>query len=74
MTTDDKIRNEKVKFGINRQVAKISELSSGKIDKDEFLIGKAILRSDQSRKIKQAKFTYSPLGEAFEKEIKKIEK
>ena len=74
MTTDDKIRNEKVKFGINRQVAKIWELSSGKIDKDEFLIGKEILRSDQSRKIKQAKFTYSPLGEAFEKEIKKIKK
>ena len=74
MTIDDKIRNENVQFGINRQVAKISELSSGKIDEDEFLIGKEILRSDQSRKIKQAKFTYSPLGEAFEKEIKKIKK
>ena len=28
---------------------------------------------DQSRIIKQAKFTYSPLGKAFEKQIKTIE-
>ena len=67
MTIDDKIRNGKVQFGINRDVSKISALSSGKIDKDEFLIGKEILRSDQSRIIEQAKFTYSPLGEAFGK-------
>ena len=29
--------------------------------------------SDQSRIIEQAKFTYSPLGKAFEKETKRIE-
>ena len=29
--------------------------------------------SDQSRIIEQAKFTYSPLGKAFEKQIKTIE-
>ena len=29
--------------------------------------------SDQSRIIEQAKFTYSPLGKAFEKQIKIIE-
>ena len=34
---------------------------------------KKILPSDQSRLIEQAKFTYSPLGEAFEKQIKTIE-
>ena len=32
-----------------------------------------MLLSDQSRIIEQAKFTYSPLGKAFEKQIKAIE-
>ena len=35
MTTDDKIRDEKHQYDINRDVAKISALSSGKIDKYE---------------------------------------
>ena len=42
-------------------------LPSGKIDKYEYLIGKEILPSDQSRIIQQAKFNYSPLGKAFGK-------
>ena len=50
--------------------AKISALSSGKNDKYEFLTGEGILSSDQSRIIEQAKFTYSPSGKAFEKQIK----
>ena len=54
-------------------MAKISALSSGKIDKFEYLTGEEILQSDQSRIIEQAKFTYSPLGKAFEKQIKAIE-
>ena len=33
MTIDDKIRDEKLQYGINREAAKISALSSGKIDK-----------------------------------------
>ena len=33
MTIDDNIRDEKTKCGINREAAKISALSSGKIDK-----------------------------------------
>ena len=32
MTIDDKIRDEKVQYDINREEAKISVLSSGKID------------------------------------------
>ena len=31
--TDDKIRDKKLEYGINRQEAKISALSSGKTDK-----------------------------------------
>ena len=46
---------------------------SGKIDKHEYLTGEEILPYDQSRIIKQAKFTYSLLGKAFEKQIKTIE-
>ena len=40
MTIDDKIMDEKLRYGINKEVAKISDLSSGKIDKYEFLQGK----------------------------------
>ena len=73
MTTDDKIRDEKLKDDINREAAKISALSSGKIDKYEFLTGEEILPPDQRRVIEQAKFTYSPLGKAFKKQTKTIE-
>ena len=33
MTIDDKIRDEKLEYDINKEAAKISALSSGKIDK-----------------------------------------
>ena len=72
MTNDDKIRDEKPKYDINREAAKMSALSSGKIDEYEYLIGEEILLSDQSRIIEQTKFTYSPLGKKFEKQIKAI--
>ena len=72
MTVDDKIRGEKLQYDINREAAKISASSSGKIDKYEFLTGEEILPSNQSRIIEQAKFTYSPLGKAFEKQTKTI--
>ena len=39
MTTDDKIRDENLLYDINRKAAKISALSSGQIDKYEYLIG-----------------------------------
>ena len=48
-------------------------LSSGKIDKYEHLTDEEILPLNQSRTIEQAKLTYSPLGKAFEKQIKAIE-
>ena len=40
---------------------------------NEYLTGKEILPSDQNRIIEQAKFTYSLLGKAFEKQTKIIE-
>ena len=72
MITDDKIKDEKLQYDINGEAAKISALSSSKIDKYEYLTGKKILPSSQSRIIEQAKFTYSPLGKTFEKQIKTI--
>ena len=57
MTIDDKIKDEKLQYNINREAAKISALSSGKIDKYEYLTGEEILPSDESRIIEQAKFT-----------------
>ena len=72
MITDDRIRDEKLQHYINREAEKISVLS-GKINKYEYLTGKEILPSDQSRIIEQAKFIHSLLGKAFEKQIKIIE-
>ena len=73
MTTDDKIKGEKLQYDINREAAKISALSSGKTDKYEYLTGEEILPPDQKRVIEQAKFTYSPLSKAFEKQVKTVE-
>ena len=73
MTINDQIRDEKLRFDINREAAKISALLSGKIHKYEYLTGEDILLSNQQQIIEQAKFTYSPLGKAFEKQIKTIE-
>ena len=73
MTIDDQIRDEKLQYDINREAAKISALSSDKIDKYEYLTGEEILPSNQQQIIEQAKLTYSSLGKAFEKQTKTIE-
>ena len=62
MKIDDKIRDKKY--------ISILALSSGKI---ESLTDEETLPSNQSRIIEQAKFAYSSLGKAFEKQIKTIE-
>ena len=36
MTTDEEIKDEKLQYGISREVEKILALSSGKIDKYEY--------------------------------------
>ena len=73
MTINDQIKDEKLQYDINREAAKISALSSGKIHKYEYLTGEDILSSNQQQIIEQAKFTYSPLKKAFGKQIKTIE-
>ena len=64
---------EKLQYDINREASKISVLSLGKIHKYEYLTGEEILPSNQQEIIEQAKFTYSPLGKVFAKQIKTIE-
>ena len=43
------------------------------IDKNEYHTGEEILPLHESRMTEQAKFTYSSLGKAFEKQIKTVE-
>ena len=69
----DQIKDKKLQYDINRDAPKISVLSSGKIEKYEYLTSEEILPSNQQQIIEQAKFTYSPLGKAFDKQIKSIE-
>ena len=73
MTIEDEIKDEKLQYDINREAAKISASSSGKTGKYEYLTGEDILPSGQQQIIEQAKFTYSPLGKAFNKQTKTIE-
>ena len=47
ITIDDQIKNKKLQYDINTEPAKISALSSGKINKYEYLTGKEILPSNQ---------------------------
>ena len=60
MTINDQIKDEKLEYDINREAAKISAFSSGKLHKYESLTGEDILSSNQQQIIEQTKFTYSP--------------
>ena len=71
MTIEDQVKDEKLQYDINRKAAKISALSSCKIDKYEYLTGEEILPSNQQQIIQQAKVAYSPIGKALEKQKKK---
>ena len=74
MTIEDHIKDKKLQYDINREAAKISALSSGKLDKYEYLTGEEILPSNQQQIIQQVKFNYSPLRKAIEKQIKTIKR
>ena len=73
MTINDQIKDEKLQYDINREAAKIPALSSRKLHKYEYLTGEDILPSPQQQIIEQTKFTYSPLGKAFDNQIKTID-
>ena len=67
MTINDKIRDEKLQYDISKESSKLLVLSSGKIDKNQYLTGEEISSSDQSRIIKQAKLTNAVSGKILEK-------
>ena len=73
VANNDQIRDKKLQYDINREAAKILALSPGKIHKYEDLTGEEVLPSNQQQVIEQAKFIYSPLRKAFEKQINTIE-
>ena len=49
MTINDQIKDEKLQYDINREAAKRSALSSGKIHRYEYLTGEEILPSNQQQ-------------------------
>ena len=63
MTVDDKIRDEKLQNHINREAAKISVLSSGKIEKHEYLTGEEIVTSNRRQIIEQLIAEFNNLAE-----------
>ena len=65
MTINDKIKYEKLQYDINREAAKISALSSGKVDEYEYLVGEEILRSKRRQIIGQNRFTYFHFRKSF---------
>ena len=70
MKIDDQNRDEKLQYDINREAAKISALSSGKIDKYEYLTSEEILPSNQKQITKLGKCTYSSSRKAFKEQTK----
>ena len=61
MTINDQIKVEKLQYNINREAAKISALSSGKLHKYEYLTGEDILPSNQQQIIEETKNLLIPL-------------
>ena len=49
MSINDQIIDDQLRYAINREVTKISALSSGKIHKFEYLTGEDILPSKQQQ-------------------------
>ena len=62
---DNKMRQNQDDYDLYRKNTKISDLSSGKLDKYEYLTGEDLgYRPDP---VQKAKFEYSPLGQVFNK-------
>ena len=69
---DNKIRQNQADYDLYRKNAKISALSSGKLDKYEYLTDEDLgYRPDP---VEKAKFEYSPLGQGFNKGLTTDEK
>ena len=69
---DNKIRANKAQYNLDREAAKISELSSGELDKYEYLSGEDL--GYKPDVVQNAKFEHSPLGKVFKKGLDKDDK
>ena len=54
MIINDQTKHKRIQYDINRDDAKTSALSSGKIDKYEYLTGEKILLSNQKQIIEHS--------------------
>ena len=69
---DRKIKQNEAQYDLDRKAAKISALSSGNLDKYEYLTGEDLNYKPST--VEQAKFDYSPLSKFFNKGLKKEHK
>ena len=69
---DRKIKQNKADYDLYRQNAEISALSSGDLDRYEYLTKKDL--NYKPDPIQKAKFEYSPLGQVFNKGLESNEK
>ena len=69
---DNKIKQNQADYDLYRKNAKISALSSGKLDKYEYLTGEDL--GYRPNPVQRAKFEYSPLGQVFDKGLDSDEK
>ena len=69
---DNEIRSNKAQYDQDRLNAKISALSSGELDKYEYLTGEDL--GYKPDVVQKAKFEYFPLGQVFNKGLKTDEK
>ena len=69
---DNKIRSNQAPYDLDRLNAKISALSSGELDKYEYLTGEDL--GYKPDVVQKSKSEYSPLGQVFNKGLDSIEK
>ena len=69
---DDKIKANKAQYESDKETAKISALSSGELDKYEYLTGEEL--GYKPDVIQKAKFEYCPLGKVFNKGLDESDK
>ena len=62
---DNKIRSNQAQYNLDRQNAKISTLSTGELDKYEYLTGEDL--GYEPDVVQKANFEYSPMGQVFNK-------
>ena len=68
---DGKIVQNEAQYDLDKKTAEISALSSNNLEKYEYLTGEDLGLKPST--VEQAKFEYSPLGKAFNKELEKEE-